>query len=167
MPTLVAAAGDPKVKEKLLKGMKTGDKTFKNHLDGYNFMPYFKGEVEKAPRKDFFYWSDSGDLMAVRYGPWKISFKTIEGNLFTGHEASTNVPIMTNLRADPWERYQSESMMYGKWWGQKLWTVVPAGVVTAQYLQTFKDYPPSQAVGSFGVDQMMKKLDEFLASVRQ
>jgi len=167
MPTLVAAAGDPKVKEKLLKGMKAGDKTFKNHLDGYNFMPYFKGEVEEAPRKDFFYWSDSGDLMAVRYGPWKISFKTIEGNLFTGHEASTNVPIMTNLRADPWERYQSESMMYGKWWGEKLWTVVPAGVVTGQYLQTFKDYPPSQAVGSFGVDQLMKNLDDFLSAMRQ
>jgi arylsulfatase len=167
MPTLVAAAGDPDVKEKLLKGTKVGDKKFKNHLDGYNFMPYFEGKVAEAPRKDFFYWSDSGDLMAIRYGPWKITFKTIEGNLFTGHEASTNVPIMTNLRADPWERYQSESMMYGKWWGQKLWTVVPAGVVTAQYLQTFKDYPPSQAVGSFGVDQMMKKLDEFLSSMRQ
>jgi arylsulfatase len=167
MPTLVAAAGDPKVKEKLLKGTKVGDKKFKNHLDGYNFMPYFKGDVAEAPRKDFFYWSDSGDLMAVRYGPWKITFKTIEGNLFTGHEASTNVPLMTNLRADPWERYQSESMMYGKWWGQKLWTVVPAGVVTAQYLQTFKDYPPSQKVGSFGVDQMMEKLDEFLAAQRQ
>ena len=167
MPTLVAAAGDPKVKEKLLKGMKAGDKKFKNHLDGYNFLPYFKGEVAEAPRKDFFYWSDSGDLMAIRYGAWKITFKTIEGNLFTGHEASTNVPIMTNLRADPWERYQSESMMYGKWWGQKLWTVVPAGVVTAKYLQTFKDYPPSQKVGSFGVDQLMKKLNDYLTSVRK
>jgi hypothetical protein len=158
----VAAGGDPKVKEKLLKGMKAGDKTFKNHLDGHNFMPYFKGEVDKAPRKDFFYWSDSGDLMAVRYGPWKVTFKTIEGNLFTGHEASTNVPIITNLRVDPYERYQTESMMYGKWWGQKLWAVVPAGGVTAQYLQTFRDYPPSQAVGSFSVDGMLEKLDEFL-----
>jgi arylsulfatase len=168
MPTLVAAAGDPKVKEKLLKGgHKANGKKFKNHLDGYNFLPYFKGEVAEGPRKDFFYWSDSGDLMAVRYGPWKISFKTIEGNLFTGHEASTNVPIMTNLRADPWERYQSESMMYGKWWAKKLWTVVPAGVVTAKYLQTFKDYPPSQKVGSFGVDQLMKNLDDFLAAQRQ
>jgi arylsulfatase len=167
MPTLVAAGGDPNVKEKLLKGMKVGKKKFKNHLDGYNFMPFFKGEVDEAPRKDFFYWSDSGDLMAIRYGPWKISFKTIEGNLFTGHEASTNVPIMTNLRADPWERYQSESMMYGKWWAEKLWTVVPAGVVTAQYLQTFKDYPPSQKVGSFGVDQLMKNLDDFLSTMRQ
>ena len=168
MPTLVAAAGDPEVKEKLLKGgHKANGKKFKNHLDGYNFLPYFKGEVAEGPRKDFFYWSDSGDLMAVRYNAWKISFKTIEGNLFTGHEAQTNVPLVTNLRADPWERYQSESMMYGKWWGQKLWTVVPAGAVTAQYLQTFKDYPPSQKVGSFNVNAMMDDLNDFLTSMRK
>jgi arylsulfatase len=167
MPTLVAAAGDPKVKEKLLKGMKAGGKKFKNHLDGYNFMPYFKGEVAEGPRKDFFYWSDSGDLMAVRYNAWKVSFKTIEGNLFTGYEHQSNVPVMTNLRADPWERYQKESMLYGKWWGQKLWTVVPAGAVTAQYLQTFKDYPPSQKVGSFNVNAMMDNLNDFLTSMRK
>jgi arylsulfatase A-like enzyme len=158
MPTLVAAAGDSDVKEKLLKGMKVGNKTFKNHLDGYNFMPYFEGKSAEGPRNDFFYWSDSGDLMALRYGPWKLSFKSIEGNLFTGHEASTNVPIVTNLRADPWERYQDQSMMYGKWWGQKLWTVVPAGAITAQYLETFKDFPPSQTGGSFGVEQILQKV---------
>jgi arylsulfatase len=168
MPTLVAAAGDPKVREKLLKGgHKANGKTFKNHLDGYNFMPYFKGEVGKGPRKDFFYWSDSGDLMAVRYNAWKISFKTIEGNLFTGYEHQGNVPVMTNLRADPWERYQKESMLYGKWWAKKLWTVVPAGAVTGKYLQTFKDYPPSQKVGSFNVNAMMDNLNDFLTSVRK
>ncbi len=168
MPTLVAAAGDPKVREKLLKGgHKANGKKFKNHLDGYNFMPYFKGEVAEGPRKDFFYWSDSGDLMAVRYNAWKVSFKTIEGNLFTGYEHQSNVPVMTNLRADPWERYQKESMLYGKWWAQKLWTVVPAGAVTAQYLQTFKDYPPSQKVGSFNVNAMMDNLTDFLTSMRK
>jgi arylsulfatase len=168
MPTLVAAAGDPKVKEKLLKGgHKANGKKFKNHLDGYNFLPFFKGEVAEGPRKDFFYWSDSGDLMAVRYNAWKVSFKTIEGNLFTGYEHQSNVPVMTNLRADPWERYQKESMLYGKWWGQKLWTVVPAGAVTAKYLQTFKDYPPSQKVGSFNVNAMMDNLEDFLTSMRK
>ena len=103
--------------------------------------------------------------MAVRVGHWKLSFKTIEGNLFTGHEAQTNVPLVTNLRADPWERYQSESMMYGKWWGQKLWTVVPAGAVTGKYLQSFKDYPPSQKVGSFNVNAMYDKLTNYLNSI--
>jgi arylsulfatase A-like enzyme len=158
MPTLVAAAGDPKVKEKLLKGMKAGDKTFKNHLDGYNFLPFFEGEVAEGPRKEFFYWSDSGDLMSVRHGPWKLTYKSIKGNLFTGHATSTNVPIVTNLRADPWERYQDESMMYGKYWGEKLWTVLPGGVITAKYLETFKDYPPSQVGGSFGVEQILQKV---------
>ena len=102
--------------------------------------------------------------MAVRYGPWKITFKTIEGNLFTGFEHQTNVPVMTNLRQDPWERYQKESMLYGKWWGEKLWTVVPGGVIAAQYLKTFEEYPPSQVGGSFGIEQILKKVEASLAS---
>ena len=137
MPTLLAAAGDPDVKEKLLTGMKVGDKTFKNHLDGYNFMPYFKGEVAEGPRREFFYFSDNADLMALRYNAWKISFKTIKGNLFTGTEETTNVPWVTNLREDPWERYQDESMMYTRWWGDKLWTLVPAVQIVGGFLQTF------------------------------
>lgn len=96
--------------DKLLKGLKVGDKTFKTHLDGYNFMPFFKGEVVQGPRKEFFYFTDNSDLTALRYNDWKLSFKTIKGNLFTGSEQSTNVPLVTNLRADPWERYQDESI---------------------------------------------------------
>jgi len=75
MPTLVAAAGDPDIKAELLQGKKEGDKTFKNHLDGYNFLPYFKGQVAEAPRHEFFYFSDNGDLMALRYDAWKIALK--------------------------------------------------------------------------------------------
>ena len=103
-----------------------GDKTFKVHLDGYNFMPYFNGEGAEGPRHEIFYFTDNGDLMAVRYDDWKLSFKTINGNLFTGTVDSTNVPLVTNLRQDPWERYQTEGMLYGRWWGEKLWTMVPA-----------------------------------------
>lgn len=117
MPTLVAAAGgDPDLKQKLLTGYQAGEKTFKNHLDGYNFMPFFEGKVTESPRREFFYFSDNADLMAVRYDEWKITFKTIVGNLFSGKEDSTNVPIVTNLRVDPWERYQTESTSYGEWW---------------------------------------------------
>jgi len=160
MPTLLAAAGDPNVKEKLLKGMKVGDKTFKNHLDGYNFLPYFKGEVAKAPRREFFYFTDNADLAALRYNDWKISFKTIEGNLFTGKEDSTNVPLVTNLRQDPWERYQYESMLYGRWWGEKLWTMIPAVAVVGQFLATFKDYPPSQKSGSLSIEAALRSLEQ-------
>jgi len=160
MPTLLAAAGDPNVKEKLLKGMKVGDKTFKNHLDGYNFLPYFKGEAAESPRREFFYFTDNADLIALRYNNWKISFKTIKGNLFTGKEDSTNVPLVTNLRQDPWERYQYESMLYGRWWGEKLWTLIPAAAVVGQFLETFKEYPPSQKSGSFGIGDALRALEQ-------
>ena len=119
-----------------------GDKTFKNHLDGYNFLPFFKGEVAKGPRHEVFYFTDNGDLTALRYDDWKVSFKTIKGNLFNGKEDSTNVPLVTNLRQDPWERYQTESMLYGRWWGDKLWTLIPASAAVGQFLGTFKEYPP-------------------------
>jgi arylsulfatase A-like enzyme len=156
MPTLVAAAGNPNVKENLLTGMKVGDKTFKNHLDGYNFMPFFKGEVAAGPRHEFFYFGPDADLLAMRYDDWKINFKTIKGNLFNGQIETTTAPIVTNLRQDPWERYQTESMNYGKWWGEKLWTMVPAVEIVGGFLQTFKEYPPSQASGSLTVSQFLE-----------
>ncbi len=79
--------------------------------------------------------------MALRYNQWKITFKTIVGNLFSGKEDSTNVPLVTNLRVDPWERYQTESTSYGQWWGEKLWVMMPATVIMGQFLSTFKAYP--------------------------
>jgi arylsulfatase A-like enzyme len=156
LPTLVAAAGDTSVKTELLTGMKAGDKSFKTHLDGYNFMPFLKGDVAAGPRHEFFYFSNTADLMAMRYDEWKVSFKTIKGNLFTGTPSSTQAPIVTNLRQDPWERYQDESMNYGKWWGDKLWTMVPATVIVAQFLQTFVAYPPSQKSGGLTVTQFLE-----------
>jgi arylsulfatase A-like enzyme len=159
MPTLLAAAGEPDVKEKLLTGMQAGEKNFKVHLDGYNFLPFLKGDTDKGPRQEFFYFSDDGDLMALRYDDWKISFKTIKGNLFTGTKESTNVPLVTNLRQDPWERYQDESMMYARWWGEKLWTMVPAVQIVGQFLETFKEYPPSQRGGSISIERALAMVE--------
>jgi arylsulfatase A-like enzyme len=153
LPTFMAAAGDADITNKLLNGLKVGEKTFKTHLDGYNFVPLLKGETTEGPRKEFFYFTDGGDLNAMRYSDWKISFKTTKGNLFTGTEESTNVPIVTNLRQDPWERYQDLSMNYGKWWGEKLWTMVPAVNIVGRFLLTFKEYPPSQVSGTLTVDK--------------
>jgi arylsulfatase len=158
MPTLMAAAGEPDVKEKLLKGYKVGDKSFKNHLDGYNFLPFFKGEVPAGPRHEFFYFGIGADLMALRYDDWKVSFKTVKGNLFNGQVETTQAPIVTNLRQDPWERYQDESMNYGKWWGEKLWTMVPAVAIVGGFLETFKEYPPSQASGGLTVSQFLEAI---------
>jgi arylsulfatase A-like enzyme len=160
MPTLLAAAGDPDVKEKLLKGMTVGDKTFKNHLDGYNFLPFFKGETAEGPRHEFFYFGAGADLMALRYDDWKVSFKTIKGNLFNGQVETTGAPLVTNLRQDPWERYQVESMNYGQWWGEKLWTMVPAVNIVGGFLQTFREYPPSQVSGSLSIEKALQMLQE-------
>ncbi len=158
MPTFLAAAGDPDVTTKLLNGLKVGDKTFKTHIDGYNFMPFLKGDVAEGSRKEFFYFTDGSDLNALRYGDWKIAFKTTKGNLFNGREESTNVPLVTNLRQDPWERYQDLSMNYGKWWGEKLWTMVPAVNIVGRFLLTFKEYPPSQLSGSLTVDKALQMI---------
>jgi len=160
MPTLLAATGDPNVKEKLLQGMQVGDKTFKVHLDGYNFVPFFKGETAAGPRHEFFYFTDNGDLTALRYDDWKLSFKTIKGNLFTGTPESTNVPLVTNLRQDPWERYQDESMMYARWWGDKLWTMVPGVTIVGQFLATFREYPPSQVGGTLSIERALEMVQQ-------
>lgn len=163
LPTFVAAAGDPSMKEKLLKGQAIGSKTFKTHLDGYDFMPFFKGDVDKGPRREFFYFTDDAELNAIRYNDWKVSFKNVKGNLFTGTPESTNVPIVTNLREDPFERYPEQSMLYGKWWGDKLWTLVPSVAIVGQFLQTFKEYPPSQVSGTFSVEKALQSLQDGVA----
>jgi arylsulfatase A-like enzyme len=160
MPTLVAAAGDLTVTKELLAGLKVGDKTFKNHLDGYNFLPFFKGDEPKGPRKEFFYFTDSGDLNAMRYNDWKIEFSWVKGNLFTGQVQTQNVPIVVNLRQDPFERFPDESLMYARWWGDKLWTLVPAQVIVGQFLQTFQEFPPSQRGGSYSVKQFLDKVQD-------
>jgi arylsulfatase A-like enzyme len=160
LPTLLAAAGAPDTKDRLLSGLDAGDKTFKVHLDGYDFKPYFQGDVSEGPRREFFYFSDNADLMAVRYNAWKLNFKTIVGNLFTGKEDSTNVPVVTNLRQDPWERCQTEGMLYGRWWGEKLWTMVPAINIVGEFLATFQEYPPSQASGTLSVEKALTMLQE-------
>ena len=158
MPTLVAAAGVPDVKQQLLKGYTAGDNTFKNHLDGYNFLPFFKGEVEKAPRREIFYFDDNANLNAVRVDDWKISFKIIQGNIAYGTMVQPNMPIVINLREDPFERFTFESGMYGRWAADKLWLFVPAQTVVGMFVQSFKEYPPSQKSGSFSVDQVLQAL---------
>jgi len=158
MPTLLAGAGDPDIKEKLKKGLKVGEKVFKNHLDGYNFLPFFKGEAAKGPRREIFYFDDNASLNALRVNDWKIHFKVMEGNLAEATLKPLNMPQVINLRQDPFERFPKESHMYFRWWGDKLWTFVPAQMIVGQFLQTFKEFPPSQKSGSFSVDQVLDQL---------
>jgi arylsulfatase A-like enzyme len=158
LPTVLAAAGDPDIKEKLKAGLTVGEKTFKTHLDGYNFMSFFKGEEPEGPRHEIFYFDDNASLNAIRVRDWKIHFKVMEGNLAEAVLKPLNMPQVINLRQDPFERFPSESHMYFRWWADKLWTFVPAQMIVGQFLQSFREFPPSQKSGSFSVDQVLEQL---------
>jgi arylsulfatase len=164
MPTLLAAAGVPDVKEQLLKGMKVGDATFKVHLDGYNMLPLLTGQTAKSPRQEFFYFNDDGELVALRYDNWKMVFseQRIPGTLRIWAEpfVTLRVPKIFNLRTDPYERADITSNTYYDWLMDHVFILVPAQKVVGEFLATFKEYPPSQKAGSFSVDQVLEKLKE-------
>jgi arylsulfatase A-like enzyme len=148
LPTFLAAAGDPDVKTRLLTGLDAGGKTFKVHLDGYNFLPFFKGEATNGPRDEIFYFDDGANLNALRSDDWKITFQFLEGNIFSGKRTAPNMPFLVNLRQDPFERYPSESLTYLGWMMDKGWAFLPAQAIVDQFLQSFKEFPPSQKPGS-------------------
>ena len=156
MPTLLAAAGVPDVKEKLLMGYKANGKDFKVHLDGYNMLPYLKGDVAESPRNEIFYFDAGGNLNALRYKNWKIHFSIMEGNISTAYRKTPSWPIVINLRADPFE-VSYESSMYIRWFADNMWIFVPAQTYVAEFLQTFKEFPPVNG-GSLGVDKVVQSL---------
>ena len=164
MPTLLAAAGEPNIKEKLLTGYKAGDKTFKVHLDGYNMLPYLTGADSKDPRKEFFYFSDDGDLTGLRYDNWKFVFaeQRAVGTLQVWAEPFTKlrVPLIYNLRLDPYERANITSNTYYDWLLDHAFMLVPAQAYVGQFLGTFKEFPPRQKAASFSLDQVMDKLQQ-------
>lgn len=142
MPTLLAATGEPDIVEKLKKGHKANGKEFRVHPDGYNFVPFFKGEVKESPRKEIFYFGQGGELNAIRVGNWKIHFATIEGNIATGTRRVPGWPLIINLKADPYERMWKEGELgYFRWYGDNLWTFVPAQEYIKAFLDTIPDYP--------------------------
>jgi arylsulfatase len=160
IPTLAAAGGDPDVVARCLKTCQSGSKSFKVHLDGYNLMPFFKGEVKESPRKEFLYWSDDGDLLALRIGDWKIVFKEqlhTGLGVWSGEFTNLRIPKLFNLRADPFER-GDESMLYDKWMAERSFIVVPSQAVVTQWLSSFKEFPIRQRPASFNLDEVMRKL---------
>jgi arylsulfatase len=162
LPTLAAAAGDSDVVENLKKGgYKSGNKTFKVHIDGYNLLPFLKGEAKENPRKGFLYWSDDGDLMSLRVGNWKCTFMEQRGHGLGVWEeplVAMRVPNIYNLRSDPFERASEDAtMFYGKWKIDRAFLLVPAQEIVGQFLATFKDFPPRQKPASFSIDQALEK----------
>lgn len=164
LPTFVAAAGDPNIKDELLKGYQAGDKSFKVHLDGYNFLPYLTGQEEKGPRKEIFYFSDDGDLTALRYNDWKLIFmeQKTEAGLRAWMEpfVPLRLPLIFNLRRDPYERSEITSNTYYDWLLDRAFLLVPAQAYVGEFLATFKEYPPRQKAASFSLDQVMEVLLE-------
>ncbi len=141
MPTLLAAAGVPDISDKLAKGYAAGGKTWKVHLDGYNFLPYFKGETKKPPREEIFYFGQGGELNAIRWNDWKVTFAGVNGNIAMGTREVSNWPLLTNLRADPYERAIFESGMYVRWNADNLWLFVPVQQKLKEFLLTLPQYP--------------------------
>jgi arylsulfatase len=162
MPTLLAAAGVPDVKEKLLKGYKVGDKNFKIHLDGYNLMPMFQGKGKEWPRKEIFYFDQGGNLNALRYQDWKIHFTIMSGAINTAYRKTPAWPVLINLRADPYE-HSHESFLYIRWFADNMWTFVPAQAITGKFLATFREFPPVQG-SSLGIDKVVNMLQTAPAS---
>src|SRR5215471_8973616 len=162
LPTLLAAAGEPDIKDKLLKGFKVGNMTYKVHLDGYNLLPALKGGAE-WPRKEFLYWTDDGDLAALRYNQWKLVFLEQRAHGFDVWQepfVQLRVPKLFNLRADPFERADHEGMDYSRWRIDRVFLLVPAQAFVVNWLQSFKEFPPRQKPASFGIDQVMEKLTQ-------
>ena len=157
VPTLMAAAGEPDVKEKLLTGYKANGKTFKVHLDGYDQTALLSGQGP-GKRHEIFYFDDQGSLNAIRYDRWKIHFTLMTDWINGGRQSGW--PKVVDLRADPFERAMEESDMYFRWYGDKMWTFVPAQAVTARFLGTFKEFPQRQELPSFNIDAVIDKLSE-------
>jgi len=161
-PTFLAAAGDNSVKSKLLKGNKLDGKKYKVHLDGYNFLPFLTGKEKKGRRNEIFYFSDDGDLTALRYNDWKLIFmeQRVEATLQAWAEpfVPLRVPLMFNLRRDPYERAQLTSNTYYDWLIDRAYLMVPAQTYVGKFLSTFRMYPPRQKAASFSLDQVMEQL---------
>jgi arylsulfatase len=160
LPTLLAAAGVPDVKEQLLKGMKVGDKSFKVHLDGYNITDALAGSAP-SPRHEFFYFSDDGSLVGLRFNQWKIVFaEQREHSMDVWQEpfVTLRLPKIFNVRSDPFETADHEGMDYPRWRLEHTFLLVPAQQYVGKFLATFKEFPPSQKPGSFSIDQALEAL---------
>ena len=162
MPTLVAAAGEPNVKEKLLTGYQAADKTFKVHLDGYDQHALLAG-TGPSQRKEFFYWTDDGNLAALRYDRWKLLFmeqRAVGLDVWQDPLVTLRFPKLTDLRADPFEVAQRDAGDYDKWRVEHAFVLVPAQAYVGRHLQTYVDFPPRQKPGSFSLDAVLAKLQE-------
>ena len=161
LPTLAAIGGNPNIKEQLMNGVKLDGNKFRNYIDGHNMLDYFTGTEKESPRKEFIYVNDDGQIVAMRYDAWKAVFLENRGKGFeVWREPFTElrVPLLFNLRRDPFERAQHNANTYNDWFLDRAFVLVPMQGMAAKFLETMKEYPPSQTPGSFN----LKKIEEQL-----
>ncbi|HUJ47245.1 MAG TPA: arylsulfatase [Rhizomicrobium sp.] len=160
IPTFAAASGEPDLVEKVKKGYKIGDKTYKVHLDGFNLMPFLAGDEKKSPRPGFLYWSDEGELFAIRVGDWKATFieQRVPGlAIWQDPFTKLRMPKLYNLRSDPFER-GDDSILYAKWAADRMFMMVPAQAIVFQWIDSFKEFPPRAKSASWSVDQVVESM---------
>jgi arylsulfatase len=164
LPTFLAMAGAPDVPEQLKTGYEAGGVTYKNHIDGYNLLPYLTGEVDESPRNLFFYFSDDGDVLGIRYDNWKLVFmeQRVQGSLQIWMDPfiPLRAPKIFNLRTDPYERADITSNSYYDWYLDHAYFIAAAQLVASQFADTFVDFPPAQKAPSFNIDAAMAKMHE-------
>jgi arylsulfatase len=163
LPTFLAAAGEPDIIEKLKAGHSAAGKSFKVHIDGYNLLPYLTGEEERSPRQGFIYFSDDGDLVALRFDNWKVVFmeQRLPGTLGVWAEpfVPLRLPKLYNLRTDPYERADITSNTYYDWTIRRAYLILAAQAVVVPFIETFKEFPPRQKAASFTIDQALEKME--------
>ncbi len=162
LPTFAAVAGDIDIKEKLAKGVELNGRKYRNHIDGYNMLDYFTGKQKKSPRKEFMYVNDDGQIVAMRYDAWKAVFLENRGKAFEVWREpfiELRVPLLFNLRRDPFERAQHNSNTYNDWFLERVFVLAPMQQLAAKFLMTMKEYPPSQSPGSFNLEKVQKMIE--------
>jgi arylsulfatase A-like enzyme len=161
LPTFAAIAGAPDIKEQLLKGVELNGRPYRNYIDGYNQLEYLSGQVKQSPRQEFMYVNDDAQIVAMRAGDWKVVFLENRGEAFGVWREpfiELRVPLLFNLRRDPFERAQHNSNTYNDWFIARVFVIVPMQAMAATFLQTMQDYPPSQTPGSFNLTKIEEQL---------
>ena len=168
LSTFLAMAGASDVVEKLKKGYQAIGRTYKNHIDGYNLLPYLTGEAKESPRNFFFYFSDDGDMLALRFDNWKVVFmeQRLRGTLGVWAEpfVPLRFPKLFNLRTDPYEFADITSNTYWDWVVKNGILVLTGSAIVGKFLETFKEFPPVQKPNTFTIDQAMEKMSEVASS---
>ena len=162
LPTFAAVAGNPDIAEQLREGVELNGREYRNYIDGYNQLDYLSGKTEESPRKEFFYVNDDGQVVAIRYNDWKTVFLENRGEAFgVWREPFTElrVPLLFNLRRDPFEKSQHNSNTYNDWFLDRVFVLVPLQQLAGQFLLTMQEYPPSQTPGSFNLEKIQKQIE--------